>query len=133
MLSFNNTPGLTKDPRRQQDILTPPLTEDFNFTATFKDPTTYFLNNTWDYPNTALGVVPVNSMATSPRDENQLTSTANFESLQLGHDIYHSATTPGSGADQQQWLHDSLCACLVSPQNGEWYHSGSPGVLTGVK
>ena len=96
VLGFDNTPELTKDTGEHQDILTLPLTKDFDFTTAFKDSTTNLSHNTENYLNTALGIASVNSTAASPQDENQFMSTANFKFLQPSHDTYHSATTPGS-------------------------------------
>ena len=136
-LSFNNTLRLVEDTGVQPNVLTPPLTEDLHFTTNFQNSIANLSNNAWDYSDPALSIVPINSTVASPQDEDQLVSTTTFKSIQLCRDVYNSATTPGSDTDRQQWLHaelcDSLCAHPIDPQDGEWYHSGSPGFSTGVK
>ena len=136
-LSFDNTPRLAKDAGICQDILTPLLTEDFNFTTTFKDSTTNLSTNTWNHTDTTFNIAPVNSTTASPWDENQFAPTTDFEPIQPGHNIYHSATTPGSDAHRQQWLYAELCDSLhahpIGSSPSEWDHSGSPRVPTRVK
>ena len=98
MLGFDDTPRLIEDTGGHRDILTPPLTKDFDFTTSFEASTTNLSYDTRNYPDITLSIIPVNSTVTSPQDEDQFTSAANCKSLQLSHDIYHSAATPGSDA-----------------------------------
>ena len=136
-LSFDDTPGLVEDTGTQPNVLTLPLTEDFCFTTDFQNSTTSFSTNSGDYLDPTFSLVPINSTVTSPWDEDQLSPTMALKPLQPRRDVYHSAAAPGSDADRQQWLcaelRDSLRACLVNPQDGEWYHPSSPRFSTGVK
>ena len=134
---FDNTPRLVEDTRAQLNVLTPPLTEDFCLTTDFQNSTTSFSTNSWDHLDPAFSLIPINSTVASPWDEDQLSPTMALESLQPRCDVYHSTVTPGSDADRQQRLHaelrDSLRACPVDPQDGEWYYPSSPRLSAGVK
>ena len=92
MLGFDDAPGLVEDTRTQPNILTLPLTEDFDFTTNFQDSTTSFSTNSWDHPDPAFSLVPINSTVTSPRDKVQLMSAATVKPLQLCYDLFSFST-----------------------------------------
>ena len=80
-LSFDDTPRLTEDANQHWDILTLPLTKDFNFTTTFENSTTNLSHNTQNHLDTTFSIAPVNSTAALPWDKNQFMSTVNFKPL----------------------------------------------------
>ena len=110
--------------------LTPPLSNHFDWSISLP---------TFDHetPNAHLGLAPVNTMAPSPRAEDDDATAKCGEPLQPAWDIYSGPPAPGSDADRQQWLcaelRDSLHLREFSPEIGQWGSTSGSGSLRMMK
>ena len=134
ILDFNQPPSVVNALQFREEVpalaegsggaLTPPLSDSFDWSIPFP---------TYDNSETSvsqLGIAPVNTVAPSPRIEDNDAAPGCRESLQSAWDIYSGPPAPGSDADRQQQLRaelrDSLHLREFSPEIGQRSSASSP-------
>ena len=141
ILDFNQPPSVVNTLQFREKVpalakgsssaLTPPLSDSFDWSISFP------AYNNSETPISQLRIAPVNTVAPSPRTEDNDAAPGRGEPLQLTRDIYSGPPAPGSDADRQQWLRAELRNSLrlreFSPEIGQRSSASGPESLRLMK